>query len=153
MWSDLDWNINLKDQVGPKRIFFQLSLLSGLLLPLTKGIEFILSFQIKEYLRQEILQLRPPKISATAKIMKILIGVAHNACQSPQSKIFFWFVGFCNLWKPCRIKENNDHSVSCNNYIQLCLFKHEITQESTRIVSLNAKGRIIWTQASINLCF
>ena len=54
-------------------------LLSGLLLPVTKGIEFILSFQIKEYLRQEILQFGPTKISATAKILKIKIDVTHNA--------------------------------------------------------------------------
>ena len=54
-------------------------LLSGLLLPVTKGIEFILSFQITEYLRQEILQFGPTKISATAKILKIKIDVTHNA--------------------------------------------------------------------------
>ena len=58
-------------------------LLSGLLLPVTKGIEFILSFQIKEYLRQEILEFGPPKIAA--KIMKIQIDIAHNECQSPRS--------------------------------------------------------------------
>ena len=60
-------------------------LLRGLLLPVTKGIEFILSFQIKEYLRQEILQFGPPKIAAAAKIMKIQIDIAHNECQSPRS--------------------------------------------------------------------